>query len=1056
MQSANVLRDEETQSKTYTMMDMVRNLNPSENDIKQFLSQLDEYAVLSIIQDLYSLCHWKVSQLNNSSCFISSGPVSFKIVVKTESLLGYDEVLDQLTSGGACNGNQIIFSVHGYESETKELEDFNTSFYGIPEIIGLAKYASRGTSIPYPELMSHNALALKQIETMLSTTGKACVVQATGTGKSYLIARCVLSRPTETILILAPNFIVLSEVNKVLVSSDNVTYMTYAKCALLPPKYWQQHKPGLIIFDEFHRAGADMWGCGVQKLLHACPNAKKLGTTATHIRHLDDERNMAEELFGIEPVRLLTLNEAIARQILPSPHYVSALYSVDQDYTAFQDRINRSYNSQEEKQEITNDLKSAVIDWRTAFGVSEILYKHLPSSDGKYIVFCESAEHLFQIMKTTSAWFKESLKKKGVEAQVRRFAVYSKRSKSKNAREIKRFADRPNKGISLLFAINMLNEGLHVHGVNGVVLLRKTTSPILYFQQIGRSFSAQSGNNPVIFDLVGNIDSIMAKTLRDGIGCEIEIENKRRRKHGLSEIIYGVEIFDESENFRERLAAIETRIHYKHAPFDVKLRLLQLYSKEYGHMNILCDEYYRGVPIGEWVTRLRKLHRDNGLTEIQIQQLLDGGLDLDPLATQYNSYLSALEKFVAFHGHCNVPYNYEIDGLKLGNWSVGRRVRANQGELTDSQMHDLAILGFVFDKRQDIFEERFVLLQEYFDQHGNIVVPCGFTVNGINLYNYLRGLRDRTLKQSLENGGLPLDEEQLNRLGSLGFDLTPHVTHYKNLLEELRDYKTIHGHCQVPLKEKGVKTILGGKVHRMRDRYRKRKLDDWFLQELKELGYSFDKREEDRRKRLAIFLSFITDFGIDAVHEFTVFKGLKISDMAKVYRKRYRDKNLAEFEKAALIAIKFEFNPVAVFNNRVQERVNFIVKQFAEHGSVSFRRGTKVDGININLWISRITKNDGKPELSSKQVAQLESCGIGFNRVVVSIQKYTWEQWFDELCRFHKENGHSNVPSTCIRNEMKLGKFVQSIRRNKHPRRLTDANVTQLKSLDFDFRTRNV
>ena len=62
--------------------------------------------------------------------------------------------------------------------------------------------------------------------------------------------------------------------------------------------------------------------------------------------------------------------------------------------------------------------------------------------------------------------------------------------------------------LKLLFCIDMLNEGVHVEGIDGVILLRPTISPILYLQQIGRALSTGKGKNvrPVIFDVVNNFD----------------------------------------------------------------------------------------------------------------------------------------------------------------------------------------------------------------------------------------------------------------------------------------------------------------------------------------------------------------------------------------------------------------------------------------------------------------------------------------------------------------------------------------------------------------------
>jgi len=54
----------------------------------------------------------------------------------------------------------------------------------------------------------------------------------------------------------------------------------------------------------------------------------------------------------------------------------------------------------------------------------------------------------------------------------------------------------------------MLNEGIHVDGVDGVILLRPTISPIIYKQQIGRALATDAEGSPLIFDLVNNFDSL--------------------------------------------------------------------------------------------------------------------------------------------------------------------------------------------------------------------------------------------------------------------------------------------------------------------------------------------------------------------------------------------------------------------------------------------------------------------------------------------------------------------------------------------------------------------
>lgn len=71
-----------------------------------------------------------------------------------------------------------------------------------------------------------------------------------------------------------------------------------------------------------------------------------------------------------------------------------------------------------------------------------------------------------------------------------------------------RFMQDESNHLKLLFAIDMINEGIHVKNVDGVMLLRPTISPIVYKQQIGRELATGGKKIPIIFDLVNNFESL--------------------------------------------------------------------------------------------------------------------------------------------------------------------------------------------------------------------------------------------------------------------------------------------------------------------------------------------------------------------------------------------------------------------------------------------------------------------------------------------------------------------------------------------------------------------
>ena len=158
--------------------------------------------------------------------------------------------------------------------------------------------------------------------------------------------------PKEKKLVIAPSHHILKQQKSVAPWVNRSTkYITYAGAKNLKAPDLKKLNPALIVLDEFHRAGADVWGEGVERILDECPEAKILGTTATPIRYLDGERDMSEELFDEEAVNL-PLAEAIQRNILPSPNYIASLYTLNEEADDLLDTLSKSALPDSEKDKI--------------------------------------------------------------------------------------------------------------------------------------------------------------------------------------------------------------------------------------------------------------------------------------------------------------------------------------------------------------------------------------------------------------------------------------------------------------------------------------------------------------------------------------------------------------------------------------------------------------------------------------------------------------------------------------------------------------------------------
>ena len=340
-------------------------------------------------------------------------------------------------------------------------------------------------------LFEHNARAYQAAAAMLEQYGKAAVVHPTGTGKSYIAFKLIEDHPDAAFLWLSPSeYIFRTQLENLQKQAPdfplgNVRFATYARLLFCTEEQLAEIAalhPAYIIMDEFHRAGAERWGERVRELLELCPDAKLLGLTATNVRYLDNNRDMAEELFDGHIASEMTLGEAIVRGILPAPKYVTTVFRYQNELAKYQARVDslRSPGVQDANQKYLEALRRAL---EQADGLDKVFAKHITETCGKYIVFCSGKEHMDEMASHVPEWFAD------VNKNIKVYKTYA--SDPEASKEFAAFKADEGDHLKLLFCIDMLNEGVHVEGISGVILFRPTVSPIIYKQQIGRALTSR-------------------------------------------------------------------------------------------------------------------------------------------------------------------------------------------------------------------------------------------------------------------------------------------------------------------------------------------------------------------------------------------------------------------------------------------------------------------------------------------------------------------------------------------------------------------------------------
>lgn len=606
-------------------------------------------------------------------------------------------------------------------------------------------------------LFQYNQTAYQNAVYMMQRQGKAAVIHPTGTGKSFIAFKLAEDNPEARICWLSPSeYIFTIQGENYLKAGGSpevlgrICFLTYSRL-MWNEGLAESLKPDFIILDEFHRCGAAEWGRSTARLLERYPEAKVLGLSATNVRYLDNRRDMAEELFGGSVAARMGLGEAVARGILPAPVYVTALYSWEKELERLRRRTDGLMNPVLKKEcaGLLGKLRRCL---QQADGPEEIFMRHMDPA-GKYLVFCAGKEHMDEMVALAPEWFRK------VDPDPHIYRAYYDSGESR--RQLEAFCGDRSGSLKLLYCIDMLNEGVHVADVDGVVLLRPTVSPTVYLQQVGRALSCAHGSRPVIFDLVDNFEGLCSV---DALGEQAE-EAFRALPESLRGQWQGR--FQVTEEARDGRLLFEQLQRNLAASWEVYYRELEKYYET--HKNILAPKNHvteTGLNLGLWLQRQRSVRKgktEGVLTESQIARLDHLGMVWDVADSAWEKYCLAAEQYAREHHSLDVPKKYVTEeGLGLGAWiTTQRQVRkgTRPGNLSQEKIERLERLGMCWEDAQDRrWAEGYRRLAQYRQERGDVDIPCRYVAeDGYALGSWL--YRQRRQRKELTAERVRLLEE---------------------------------------------------------------------------------------------------------------------------------------------------------------------------------------------------------------------------------------------------------------------------------------------------------
>lgn len=327
-------------------------------------------------------------------------------------------------------------------------------------------------------LLSHNISVYNQLEQTLSEHKKAIVVMGTGVGKTY-VTKEYLDNHKLFALVVTPRLSINESWHKV--CGNNIDTITYSKFKNIY-KNIDYTQYDVVVCDEVTHIGAPQWGKGVKWLIDN-KIIPVIGLTENSIRYTDGARDVGEEFFDNKFCFGESVATAIEKKVLNPITYVGALYNTDGLRNEIRGRIVDKLYAQ---------LDLAINNTPT---VEEIIKKNMPKGKRKGIIFAPTISEIKSCVQFLNK----------IYPTMKIYPVHSKQSPELNQKYLRWF-DKTDEGF--LCSVDMLSEGVHLKGVNTLFMLRRTESPNVFSQQLGRCLSANNLEGSVLFDLVNNKTNI--------------------------------------------------------------------------------------------------------------------------------------------------------------------------------------------------------------------------------------------------------------------------------------------------------------------------------------------------------------------------------------------------------------------------------------------------------------------------------------------------------------------------------------------------------------------
>ena len=334
--------------------------------------------------------------------------------------------------------------------------------------------------------------------------------------------------------------------------------------------------------------------------------------------------------------------------------------------------------------------------------------------------------------------------------------------------------------------------------IDGVILFRVTSSPILYKQQIGRALTTGNGKQPLILDIVNNFDGLSSVgTIRAEMAAAVQ----KLRSAGKENLVR-VDKFPIEEQVEDSIRLVRELENTLNNTWDTWYAEACAYFSSHG--NLAVPRRYvteSGMQLGVWIQTQRAVFNGKArgnLTDEQVNALNAIGMEWGGvLDSAWNETWKLAKEYYEANGNLLVPDSFQIGGIDLGKWTAYQRSRKKNGRLSAERVTKLNEIGMVWDTVNSRWEQRYAQAKRYFDKKGNLDIPSSYRCED----GFLLGMWVASQRKAKTgaNKSKRLTAEQIDRLTAIGMDWGgTQETQWQNAYRRAEEYYQQNGNLNIP------------------------------------------------------------------------------------------------------------------------------------------------------------------------------------------------------------------------------------------------------------------